>query len=211
MQPESNEPQETVAPAPVTPPTPVVAPAPVVAPVAPKKHRSYLALAIVLAVFMSLFCLTAAGLGYWANTLKTNLADTGQQLTDLQGKYDSLTVDNAKLQDDLEKSKADTAALQTELDATKEALATSQADAESARAAGDKLQAKIDAALVRMDVALGLFVDFKSIKGVERDVKATGDDKLLDLFQKSVDDPKSDSKWFDFLAYLFESIVDELQ
>jgi cell division protein FtsB len=183
---------------------------PAVAPAQPKKPRNYLVLAIVLGVFMTLFCLTAAGLGYWANMLKTDLTGTQQQLTDLQGNYESLQADNAKLQDNIEKLKGDITALQEELDTTKKELETTQADLKSSREYSDSLQTRIDAALVRMDVALGIFVDFKNEKGVERDIRKTGDDKLLDLFQTFIGKQNNDN-WFNFLAYLFESIVDELQ
>jgi hypothetical protein len=213
--------KETVAPVSIPAPIPVPAPAPVMppppvvpvvtSPVAPAaKPRSYLGLAITLGVFMSLFCLVAAGLGYWANQLKTELATTQAQLTEAQSQYEASTDANTALQGDVEKLNGDLAALQTDLDATRQELATAQADLERARANGEALQAKIDAALVRMDVVLGIFVDFKNEKGIERDIRATGDEELLDLFMATVEDQDNLDLWFDFLAHLFESVVDEL-
>lgn len=200
MQLDSNQPQEA----------PVAAPIPVFVP-PQKNQRNYLWVAITLGVLMVLFCVAAAGLGYWANTLKTNLTATQTQLTDLQAQYESSQMDNEALRDEIEALNEDLTGLQAELETTKQELAATQTDLESARKYSETLQAKIDAALVRMDVVLGIFVDFKNVKGIERDIRATEDTKLLDLFQASVDDEDNLEKWFDFLGYLFESIVGELK
>jgi septal ring factor EnvC (AmiA/AmiB activator) len=175
----------------------------------PEKKRSVNVFGISMTVVSLLLLCVSAGLGYYAYTLNTNLTNTTNALAALQAEHDKLKADYATLQGDNSKLNSDIAALQSELDATKNDLATAQTDLQAAKDQTAALQTKIEAALRRLDVLVGWWVEDKTEKGVEADIRATRDTKLLDLFQTYL----SSSNFNDFdrwLSYLIESIVNEL-
>ena len=176
----------------------------------PQKKPGVNIFGISMTIVSLLLLCAIAGLGYYAYTLNTNLTATTESLNALQAEHDALKADYATLQGDNTQLNADIAALQAELDTTKSDLATTQTDLKTAQDQSAALQTKIDAALLKLDVVIGIFVDEKTDKGIEADIRATRDTKLLDLFQAFISSGTS-RDLDNFFTYLFESIVEELE
>jgi len=175
-----------------------------------KPAKSVNVLGIVMSLFTILFLCVSAGLGYWAYTLNTDLTATKQSLDTLQGQYDGLQADNAALNSNIEQLTADLNQTKADLEKTQADLATTQGDLAKEQENSASLRERMDKTLQLVDVAIALWVNDETLKGVEKKVIATGDEHLKDLWDAFI--ANSTSKTFNaFEDYLYEAMADLLK
>ncbi|HEX2994813.1 MAG TPA: hypothetical protein VHP14_08315 [Anaerolineales bacterium] len=204
------------APAPSPVPAPAARPAP--APVQAKKPSQVGGIAAVLLGLVVIVLLIAvAGLGFWAYSLNTKLADTQQQLTALQGDYGKLQTDYTVLTSEKEKLNADLTQAKADLEKANADLATAQTDLQKARDENKAVGAKMDKAGKLADVLFTWFTseDASGLIKVDAKIKATSDTKLASLWEKYLtavaQNKPGTSEFGDLLIHLVTSLNDNLK
>jgi len=147
-------------------------------------------------VLLCILLAGAAGLGYWAYTLNTQLTTTQQQLASLQSDYNALKSSNDKLTSDYAKSQSD--------------LTTAQADLKKAQDQNKSQQANMDMASKKVKVIEAIFWNKQTDSAIESLVKATNDSQLLTKWNK-LKLSTSQSNALDFGDYLFSSLYNNLK
>lgn len=199
------------APAPSPAPAPAVRPAP--APVQAKKPSQAGGIAAVLLGLVVIVLLVAvAGLGFWAYSLNTKLADTQQQLTALQGDYGKLQTDYTVLTSEKDKLNADLTQAKADLEKANADLATAQTDLQKAQDESKALNAKTSETGKLADILYTWFTtkDTSGILKLDAQIKATNDTKLKSLWDQFTLSPTND-KSGELLVYLVTAIRDNLK
>ncbi len=167
---------------------------------------------ILMVLFSLLLFFIAAGLGYWAYTLNTQLTATQQQLntlqtehTQLKADYETLQADNGKLTTELTQTKAD-------LEKNKSTLADAQAALTRSHDQNAALLTQVNAALRKAE-ALYDFANVKEAKDfftVDSAIRATHDNQLISQWEKLASAPSAQNST-DLILYLIGSIRDTLK
>ena len=168
--------------------------------------------AIILGFLVFILLVGAAGLGYLAYTLNTQLTSTQQQLTTLQEEHTSLQTDYAKLTSDNEKLAADLNQTNSDLDKTKADLATVQSDLKKSQDQNKALNAKLDSAQKKAEI-LYAAANVKSPKdflATDTLVKSANDKQILAEWDKFTSAPSGDAA-ANFLIYMISSVRDALK
>lgn len=147
-------------------------------------------------VILCILLAAAAGLGYWAYTLNTQLTATQQQLASLQSDYDALKSSNDKLSSDYAKSQSD--------------LTTAQADLKKAQDLTKTQQTNMDITSKKVKVVEAIFWNKQNDSAIESLVKATNDSQLLTKWNK-LKMSTTQANAVDFGDYLFSSIYSGLK
>ena len=174
---------------------------------------------MLMIVFSLLLFFIAAGIGYWAYTLNTQLTATQQQLsmlqaehTQLKADYETLQGDKAKLNADLTQTKTDLNKANADLDKAKSDLAGAQAALTRSHDQNAELLTKLDAALRKAE-ALYIFANVKESTDffkVDSAIQATHDNALIAQWKKLVSSPSAQGGT-DLLLYLIGSVHDALK
>lgn len=172
---------------------------------------------IILGVFLGIAIIAAAGLGFWANQLNTNLNATQKKLTTLQSDYDSLKANNGQLTTNLSQVNSDLDQTKTTLTNTQTTLTNTQtqltgAQSDLAKASSDKndLQSKIVKIKPYLDLAYAIYVTDENKTGIDERVNATNDSKLSSLWSSLKSDPSRDNATA-FVNYLFGAMSDSIK
>ena len=165
---------------------------------------------ILVSLFAIFLVCAAAGVGYWAYKLNNDLTASQQALDTLQGQYKSLQADNADLHGDIEQLTANLDQTKSDLEATRAELATAQSDLKQEQETTLSLRARMDQAAKLVDVAVAIWVDSQSLRGIDKTIAATGDDHLKELWDAYVE--QNDSETFNaFEDYLYEAMAELLK
>lgn len=184
-----------------------------------KKPSRWNIAAIVLGVFMFIFLVAAAGLGYWAYALNGELVSTQQQLTalqkqhvKLQGDYAKLTSDNEKLNADLTQTKADLTQTKADLDKANNDLSSTQNDLKTSQDQNKTLHAKIDkiSPLVEILYTSTTSQSNSDIFKIDALVNSTNDNQLIAKWNKFADTPSANG-YADILLYLVTELHNDLK
>ncbi len=193
MQPEPSLPQERQPETPVTqeqPPAPPVAqesqPIPSVPQMETKKSR-WNVFKILFFTLLTIFVLTAAGLGYWIYQLDAGWKTTQAELADLRNEHNDLTAVKNGLEADLAQTTTSLEQTQAELEQTKEELATTQSDLTKPKNETAALRTRMDKAWKYAEIARGVFADLDKLYETAVKVSATGDATLESKFEIFVD------------------------
>ena len=154
-------------------------------------------------VFLVIAVVAVVGLGIWAYQLNTNLAATQKQSASLQSDYNKLKADDTQVTANLSQAQATLAQ-------TKSDLAKAQTNLTTANSDKTALQSKIDAAKSFMAVVDADFVNGENLLGIETQVKATGDAKLINLLDTDMKTPNAANATA-YYDYLFEAIDNALK
>jgi uncharacterized protein YoxC len=161
-------------------------------------------------VFLAIFVLAAAGLGYWAMQSNNTLKSAQQDLNKLQGEYDALTAEKNSLSGELDQTNKDLASTNEEITTTKDALSTAKSEAA-------KVNNELSALKKKMNTANSYIL---AIRYIYEDEDATylgafllvtlvDDDTLTDLFNKWMDSP-SYGTWTPWAGYAIQTAIDTL-
>jgi cell division protein FtsB len=167
--------------------------------------RGYLITAVILAVFLCIFVVASAGLGYWASQLNANLETTQQELSALKSDHAKLKDDNQKLAADLEQAK-------TDLEKTKSSLTTAQSDLKKSQDKSKSLEKKIGVAGKKMEL-LRIFAkemtaqDVLTFAGIAKEIN---DKQILDKWQALLTAPTPE-KNNEFFFFLMNNTLDSLK
>lgn len=210
-QPEEQKPEvpsttEAPAPVPAPMPTPVAAPAP--APVQVRKASKGFPIFTILGILLTLVLLVATvGLGYWAYTLNTQLTDTQQQLTTLQGEHTKLKADFATLQGEKDKLSKDLDQTKADLDKANTELATAKSDLDKANTKITELTAKIEkvSKLAEVLFAWNTVDETSDILEIDKLVDDTNNSELAKRW-KNMTNSFTDQNYNDFIDYLISQI-----
>ena len=175
--------------------------------------------AIVLGVLAFILLLGAAGLGYMAYTLNTQLtatrqelSTTQQELTALQESHNQLQAEHSSLKSDHEKVTADLNQTKTDLDKSNTELAATQTSLKSSQDQNTELSDKIDLARKNAEILYA----FSTVKGasdlmkIDSLIRATNDKQMLAKWDTFTSSPSTESS-VDFILYLMSSISDTLK
>ena len=178
-------------------------PAPPVAETKPAPRKINF-LTIFLGIAVVFLCLALAGLGYWAFTLNTNLQATQADLSELQGKYDSLTTEKNKLSNDFDQTSTELEAVKDELENTKGDLSTAQSDLADSKDAAAALRTKMDKASQYVAI-----MDNDAAGAIQK-MSDVDDSKLESLFLDYVN-TRDSTKLQAWMAYIFNTVFDLLK
>lgn len=199
------------------PPTPPAIPVqpvsrPVPAPVQAKKPTRWGNIAaVVLGLGVVFLLLVAAGLGFWAYKLNTQLTATQGELAALQADYGKLKADFANLQSENEKVNANLTQTKADLEKANTELATTQDSLKTAQGQYTDLSAKVDKAAKYADVLNTLVkMDQSGLLKIESKIDAANDSGLDAVWNKFKNSPSGDTM-SDVLVYLTSAIEDSLK
>lgn len=167
---------------------------------------------VILAIFLVVLLIVVAGLGFWAYQLNSNLIDTQQQLTALQGEHTELQADYTKLKGDNEKLTGDLGQSKADLEKTSGDLTTAQAELKKSQDQNKGLQTKTTSASKKAEILYAFSVGStaKDILAIDTMIKATNDQELIGNWNNFVSAPTAESST-KFLLYLIGAIRDELK
>jgi uncharacterized protein HemX len=185
---------------------------PVPAPVQAKKPTRWGNIAaVVLGLGMVFLLIVAAGLGFWAYNLNTQLTTTQQELATLQGDYGKLKAEHANLQSENEKVSASLTQTKTDLEKANGDLATAQDSLKTAQGQYTDLTAKVDKVAKYADVLNTLVkMDQSGLLKIESKIEAANDSGLNAVWNKFKNSPSGDTM-SDVLVYLTSAIEDNLK
>jgi cell division protein FtsB len=150
---------------------------------------------IVGGFFLVVAIIAAVGLGVWGYQLNTRLAATQTQLASLQGDYAKLKADNAQLSTNLSQTNST-------LEQTKSDLTKAQSDLKTANSDKAAQLSTINAVKNLMPVVDAIWVTGENDNAITAKVKATGDTKLIDLWDAVLKTPNATTGQA-FNEYLF--------
>jgi hypothetical protein len=153
---------------------------------------------IVGGFFLVIAIIAAVGLGVWGVQLNNRLAATQKQLVSFQGDYAKLKADNAQLSMNLSQTNST-------LEQTKSELAKAQSDLKTANSDKAAQLSTINAVKNLMPVVDAIWVTGENDNAITAKVKATGDTKLIDLWDAIIKTPSSKTGQA-FAEYLFGAI-----
>jgi peptidoglycan hydrolase CwlO-like protein len=145
----------------------------------------------------------AVGLGVWANQLNAKVTATQKQLASVQADLDKLKSDNTKLTADLGQTNST-------LGQSKSDLAKAQTDLKKAETDKAGQRSKMDDVKTMMTVVNAIFVNGENDASVTRKIAATGDIKLMDLWDTLTKSPTTNNGKA-FSDYLFGAIDDAVK
>jgi hypothetical protein len=196
------EPPSTPEVAQLTPPPTVV-----------KKKRSRLNWGILLFTLLILILvITSAGLGYWSYMLNSQLVETQQQLSTLQGEHDRLQLAFTTLSSANEKLTADLAQSQVDLEKAKTELVDAQKESKKWQTVIKDLDLKIDKAskLTEVLYAWSTVDEASDVLEINDLIKDSGDELLIKQWESLGMSP-SDETFGKFMNYLVRAIRTSLQ
>lgn len=175
--------------------------------------------AIVLGVLAFILLLGAAGLGYMAYTLNTQLtatkqelSSTQQELTALQESHEQLQSEHSSLKSDHEKMTADLNQTKTDLEQANADLTTSQDNLEKSQGQVSDLNATLDKASILAEIVYA-YTNIGSqndIVRIDSLVEKANDRQLSSSWDTFMSSPSGQTA-ADFLSQLIKTLRNELQ